>query len=333
MSRSNSKLPILAVLAILFTVALTFATLELPLLVDGIIHNYLDKYFYDWTIAQWWWSLLRTIGYASIVVVIALIIVGFKTGREKLSSLGSIAFFLPTFGYFAASMFVLSGIGLLRVLWEPFFQWYDLSLKLGDIAFLPYLLILYPFRLVGVEVGMPLAYLAIGSGIFIFCLGTLTWFYGKSENREIIDFWIYKYSRHPQYLGFIIWSYGVMLFGTLSPDILPGGYLPEPSFPWLISALILISVALTEEIKMTKEANKSYLEYRDSTPFMLPLPKSISKMITTPQRILFKKDFPESGKQILCNLVIYLAILVMLSVIFQALGLNWRYPLEEPVIR
>ena len=330
MNGKYSRLAILTVLAVLFTVALTFATLELPLLVDGILHSQLDPYFYDWTIAQWWWSLLRTIGYISIVVVVALIIIGFKTGRGRLSSLGSIAFFLPTFGYFAASMFILSGVGLLRVLWEPFWQWYDLGLKLGDIAFLPYLIVLYPFRLLEIDVGMPLALLAIGLGLFIFCLGTITWFYGKSEGKEIIDFWIYKYSRHPQYLGFLIWSYGVMLFGTLSPDILPGEYLPEPSFPWLISAILLICVALTEEIKMTKTANENYLEYKRSTPFMLPLPKFLSKVITAPHRILLKKDSPTSGKEVLVTFAVYTAILILLSLIFQGLAPNWRYPLEKP---
>ncbi|NIO37088.1 hypothetical protein GTO27_05230, partial [Candidatus Bathyarchaeota archaeon] len=51
---------------------------------------------------------------------------------------------------------------------------------------------------------------------------------GKFEKRKIYDFWIYKYSRHPQYLGFILWSYGVMLLTALAP-VPRGGYQPEPS--------------------------------------------------------------------------------------------------------
>lgn len=329
MSGKDARLPILILLAIVFTVALTFATLELPLIIDGILHGYLDEYFYDWEHAMEWWGFLRVIGYACIVLVIGLIIVGFKTGRARLSSLGSIAFFLPTFGYFAASMWTLAGLGLLRVLWTPFMEWYEPILKLGDIVFLPYLLVMYPFRLLGVDVRMPLALLTIGIGLFIFCLGTVAWFYGKSEDREIVDFWIYRYSRHPQYLGFVIWSYGVMLFGTLSPDILPGGYLAEPSFPWLISTLILICVALAEEITMVKRADESYLAYRRNTPFMLPLPKFVSKAITAPHRLLLKKDFPESGKQVLYTFVIYCTILILLSLLFQGLGLSWR-DVQEP---
>ena len=328
-----SKLSILTLLAIVFTVALTFATLEFPLVLNDMLHGLLDKYFYDWEHVLEFFGSLRVIGYACIAAVIGLTIIGFKTGKGRLSSLGSIAFFLPTFGYFAASMFVLSGIGFLRVLWTPFFEWYEAGLKLGDIVFLPYLLVSYPFKLIGLDARAPLALLTMGVGLFIFCFGTLTWFYGKSEKREIVDFWIYKYSRHPQYLGFLIWSYGVLLFGTLSPDILPGDYLPEPSFPWLISSLLLICVALTEEIKMSKTANESYLAYQRSTPFLIPLPQLLSKAIMAPYRLLLKKDRPTTGKQVLYAFAIYIVIFILLSLAFQVLVPNWRHPIEPgPVI-
>lgn len=320
MSGKDAKLPILILLAIVFTVALTFATLELPLIIDGILHGYLDGYFYDWEHAREWWGFLRVIGYACIVVVIGLIVVGFKTGRARLSSLGSIAFFLPTFGYFAASMWTLAGLGLLRVLWTPFMEWYEPILKLGDIVFLPYLLVMYPFRLLGVDVRMPLALLTIGIGLFIFCSGTVAWFYGKSEDREIVDFWIYKYSRHPQYLGFILWSYGVMLLAALSP-FPRGGYNPGPSLPWLISVLVMVCVALKEEIEMTKTHGERYLEYQSGAPFMLPLPRFVSAVTAAPIRILYKKSIPETGKEIACAFLVYTAILTVLSLPF--LLLNW----------
>jgi len=176
----------------------------------------------------------RPIGYACLVAVIALIIVGLKTGRRALSSLGSIAFFLPTFGYFALSMFFLTGVGILRVLWLPFWDLSTSLLKLGDIIYLPYMILVYPFALVQLDIRVLLAYLAIGSGLLIFLLGTITWFYGKSERREIIDFWIYKYSRHPQYIGFLIWSYGVMLLAALSPS--PCSiYAPSPQLHFFTS--------------------------------------------------------------------------------------------------
>ena len=155
-----------------------------------------------------------------------------------------------------------------------------------------------------------------------FFLGTVTWLYGKFERKELIDFWIYRYSRHPQYLGYLIWSYGVMLLASLYGE--PGlkvAYPPGPSLPWLTSSLIVICIALTEEINMRKTYGESYLKYQGSTPFMFPLPKLVSSATTAPIRILFKRDLPKNGKEVLYTFVIYSVILVLLSLPF--LILNW----------
>ena len=325
MSRQDSKLPILTFLAIVFTLALTFATLELPRILNSILGVYFPDIYWEPESIEALMSYARPIGYASIVVVIALIVVGFITERRRLSSLGSFAFFLPAFGYFAASMFFLTGIGILRVMWLPFWDSSPTLLKLGDIAYLPYWIVRYPLLLllggkVAHQVGNFLAYFAIGLGLLIFCVGTFTWFYGKFEKRKIFDFWVYRYSRHPQYLGFILWSYGVMLLTTLAP-VPFGGYRPEPSFPWLISALLVICVALTEEITMVKQADESYLTYRRRAPFMLPFPRFLLGIFTAPNRMLLKKEFPESGKEVLYSFVIYCTTLILLSLLI--LGLNW----------
>ena len=268
----------------------------------------------------------RPLGYACLVVVIALILLGFITERRRFVSLGSFAFFLPAFGYFAASMFFLTGIGILRVLWLPFWDSSPTLLKLGDISYLPYWVIISPLKLLGVrgrqlyEVGNLLASLVVGAGLLIFCIGTVTWFYGKFEKRKIFDFWIYKYSRHPQYLGFILWSYGVMLLTALAP-VPFGGYQPEPSLPWLISTLLVICIALTEEHKMIHQADELYVTYRRNTPFMLPLPQVLSRIFTAPNRILLKKDYPESDRDVLYTFISYCIILILLSLLVQELNL------------
>ena len=317
MIRRDSKLLILIFLAVVFTLALTFATLEIPY----VINNVLRAHFPD--ISQWaeperveeFLRNVRPIGYACLGVVLSLIVVGFIKGKRGLSSMGSIAFFIPTFGYFAASMFFLAGAGVLRALWMPFLDSSIDFLKLGDIVYLPYMVIAYPFRLIGVDIGVSISNLAIGLGIFVFILGTITWFYGKFERRKIFDFWIYKYSRHPQYLGFLIWSYGVMLLASLTP-VPFGGINPGASFPWLITSLAVICVALREEIKMVKLYGKSYSRYRESSPFMLPLPKFISSAVTAPIRILFKSNLPKNGKEIISTFAIYIIIFILLSLPF-----------------
>ncbi|MGB5932497.1 MAG: DUF1295 domain-containing protein [Anaerolineae bacterium] len=363
MSGKGSKFTILilVLLAIVFTAALMFVTLEIPRVLNSILADYFD--FPDFNpaiepelIEEFMSShYVRPIGYACLVVLIILIIVGFVTERTGLSTLGSIAFFLPTFGYFAAYMFFLSGIGMLRALWLPIWDLSKNLLKLGDIVYLPYMIVVYPlalvFALIGVDMGsplaylltrnrlayihwgkvfvdirVPLAYLLIGLGLLIFLLGTIAWFYAKFRRKETVDFWLYRYSRHPQYLGWLVWSYGLMLLASYTPIPL-GGENPGASFPWLISSLLVICVGLREEIKMTKEHGKGYGEYRDSTPFMFPLPSFISSVISFPFRVLLKKDRPENGKEIVLAFAVYLVILVLLSVPFVVLdwppGLGW----------
>lgn len=171
-----------------------------------------------------------------------------------------------------------------------------------------------------VTYGRGVANLAVGGGLLIFCVGTFTWLYGKLEKRKVFDFWVYRYSRHPQYLGFILWSYGVLLHTALTPAV-RGDTMPEPSFPWLISTILIICVALAEEITMIKQADDNYLQYRKSAPFMLPLPRFLAKLITVPNRVLLKKDLPESGREVIYTFVIYITILILLSLVVQELNL------------
>jgi len=323
------RLPALTLLAIVFTIALTFATLEAPRVLNAILRNYFPDIYWEPESIEALMNIARPIGYTCLVIVIALILVGFITERRRLSSLGSFAFFLPAFGYFAASMFFLTGIGILRVMWLPFWDSYPALLKLGDIAYLPYWIIMYPLMahnmvnlpaVTYLVIGMSLASLAIGAGLLIFCVGTFTWFYGKLEKKEVFDFWIYKFSRHPQYLGFILWSYGVMLLTAIMPFPF-GGYQPQPSLPWLISALLVVCAALTEEITMIKEADETYLEYQRNAPFMLPLPRLLSRTFAAPNRIFLKKEFPESRREVFYSFVIYITVFMLLSLLVQQLNL------------
>ncbi|MFX0198591.1 MAG: methyltransferase family protein [Candidatus Hodarchaeota archaeon] len=312
----------LTLLACVFTVALTFTTIELPRILAILFYR--AGWIPDVNpgiqpdVVEAVMKIARPIGYACLAAVIILIIVGFITKKRKLSSLGVLFFFLPTFGYFAGSMFFLAGLGILRVTWIPF--WEINLVNLGDIAYLPYMLTTYLFHLAGFDIRLPLAFAMTGLGFLIFLLGTLAWLYGKVTKRETITFWIYKYSRHPQYLGYIIWSYGVMLQASLA-GISWGGSNPGASLPWLLSTLIVVCIALAEEISMSKRDKDAYLKYRASAPFMFPIPKPVSSLVTAPIRILFGKNQPENRKEILGTFAIYCLLFVLLSLPFVLL--NW----------
>ncbi|MHA2247087.1 MAG: methyltransferase family protein [Candidatus Hodarchaeales archaeon] len=98
-------------------------------------------------------------------------------------------------------------------------------------------------------------------------------------DQDIIVSGIYRYSRHPQYLGFLIWSYGILVYAfSFSYSIKPR----LPTFFWLLNVLVYSTVALFEENKLIRTQNTEYSEWRDKTLFMLPLPNFVSTLLIKP---------------------------------------------------
>lgn len=307
-------------LSVAFAIALTHATLSITSIVNKILINYFPDLGFQFERIREFMSYVRPVGYICFLVVVALIVLGFLVDKGFLSFLGSLTFFLPAFGYFAYSMFFLAGLGILRVLWILIFDLNPKLLRLGDIAYLPYVIVVGLFSLIGVDVRIPFSCVMIGLGYLILILGFSAWLYGRFSGLELIDFWIYRYSRHPQYLGFIIWSYGLMLLSTLSP-FPRGGYNPGLSLPWIISTLTIICVALSEEISMISKLGENYIEYRSRAPFLIPLPKAISNMIYWPVKLIIRKSRPENLRDIACIFIVYFIIMVLSSLPFPLF--NW----------
>jgi len=310
---------LLTLLALVFTFGLTFASVELPRLVDTLLHKNID--FLDVASGQDELTAYKTelflshnhirlIGYISLGLIIALIVMGFVLEKRKLASLGAILLFLPVFGHFAATMFFLGGLAFLRFLWLPFLDISFDIMRLGDIVLLPYKWILDLTSLTGLNLWKELSFIITGLGLFIFLLGVLAWMYGRMQNKAVTDFWIYRLSRHPQYLGWIIWSYGVLF--------LPGANMKRyvdvaNTLPWLLATMVIIAVALMEERKMQQEHRASYETFRQRTPFLFPLPRFIRKIFSLPLRIVFKKEYPDRKREILSVIGFYTAICLLLS--------------------
>ena len=320
---------LLTLLAIIFAIGLTFASVELPGLVDSFLHQkfkfpdvatvsknfaerdpigstyktelYLQHYHF------------RLIGYMCLALIIILIVVGFITNKSGFSSAGAIVLFLPVFGHFALTMFFLGGLGFLRLIWMPFLDVsYDV-LHLGDIVYLPYKILLYVASFLGINIWKELPYAITGIGLLLFMLGTLAWFYARIQKKSIADFWVYRISRHPQYLGWIIWSYGVLF--------LPGSNIKKMfdisnSLPWLLSTMVIIGVAMLEELRMKRERGEEYESYCRRTPFLFPIPRIVSRIISTPMRFILKKDRPEKKREIAGVIALYTAICIVLSVCY-----------------
>jgi len=301
----------LALLAVVFTIGLTFASIELPRRLDAFLGKNIDtpevatgldalsdyktELYLDHT-------HLRLVGYACLILIVLMIVAGFVTAKSGWTSAGAILLFLPVFGHFAATMFFLGGLGFLRLMWLPFLDVSFRLFRLGDIIRWPYEALLDLYSLTGLGRWAKLSTLITGLGLLIFFLGTLTWFYARARKKGVADLWVYRWSRHPQYLGWIVWSYGVMFIQGSDIKLC---YELSNSLPWLLSTMIIIGVAMLEELKMKKTYGESYEAYRRRAPFLFPLPRFISGTFALPLRLMFKKRYPERRREIAAVLAFY----------------------------
>jgi protein-S-isoprenylcysteine O-methyltransferase Ste14 len=321
----------LTLLAIVFAVGLTYAAIELPRAAHQALAKAFDFPGYDpgtneeLAEAYMRTNHIRAIGYTSMGLVVILIVAGLIAERRRLASAGALAFFLPVFGHFAVSMFFLASLGMLRIIWMPIVDVSTDLLRLGDIAYLPYVVTVYPPALAGVDIRGILPWVVMGLGMLIFALSVLAWFYAKLLKRGTADFWLYRFSRHPQYLGWIVWSYGfVILFAHHREFNMKITWDFPNSLPWVLATLVIIGVALVEEIRMKREQGEEYETYRQRVPFLFPMPRVVSAAIAAPMRFVLRRAWPDSGRQVLVTVGIYAVLLIVLSVPFAVF--DWPPP-------
>ena len=331
---------VLTIVAVAFALGLTFASVELPLL----LNRGLELVFGDALFPHGIWSgpsetssevyiqrhFLRPIGYACLIIVLVLIVLGLVAERRRLAFLGALLFFLPVFGHFAIQMFFLAGLGLLRLIWLPMLDGaYGLTgdsefwlFGLGDVAFLPYVGLVYLGAWAHIGLRLILSYVFVGVGLFLFCLAVVAWFRARSLRQGTAGSWVYRISRHPQYLGWIIWSYGMFVYFIHHHEgahFQIGWGIPD-SLPWLVSTMVIIGVALVEEITMRRERGEEYEAYAARTPFMFPLPAFVSNAVAFPMRLVLRKKRPERGIEVAVVVLLYLALLMLASWLLRMRG-------------
>jgi hypothetical protein len=311
----------LTVLALVFSIGLTFASVELPRLLNEALNKTTPSIDVDThadEMTEFRTDLfmdhyhLRTVGYVCFALMIVLIVVGFIFGKTSLSSLGAGLLFLPVFAQFSTVMFFLAGLGFLNLAWLPVLDAsFDIG-RLGDIVYLPYNILLALFRGWGLDIHQPLVLLTIGGGLLIFVLGTLAWFVARQRGRSVADLWIYHLTRHPQYLGWILWSYG-MLLALKRVNYQKRSWGIPASLPWLLSMMVIVGVALLEERKMSRLSGEAYEGYRNKTSFLVPLPRFLRRIFSAPIRALFGKSVPERKGEIAAVLIFTTTVLMISS--------------------
>lgn len=318
------------VLATVFAVGLTFATVELPYLLDGFLQNVIptpggdshvdevSRIKTELFIAHYH---VRAVGYGAFFLLLALIVAGLGTRRTPLATIGAFGVMLAVFAQFAGVMFFLAGLGVLNAVWLPIL---DISYELqswGLVIDAPNDLLRWLLRLVGVRSPWPTIVLFIGAGILVFLLGTYAWLAARSRGQEVARGWVYRLSRHPQYLGWILWTYGAyLLIGLARYPKRSWGI--GASLPWLISTLVIVAVALVEELKMRERYGEAYETYRRSAPFLFPSPKWLSRAVAAPYRLLFGKERPERVREVVTVVGLYGALLMAVSALFYGEGLR-----------
>lgn len=315
----------LAGIAVLFSAGLIFATLELPYLFDHLIQSSFAFPGYDQEASTLQMSKaeiyyqhlhIKTIGYISLLVIFALVIAGFVTNKLNLSLLGAVALFIPIFGHFTVTMFFLAGLGFLRFLWIPFTEVSPVFMRLGDILLIPDNWIVGIGRWFDADIQYGTSVFFISAGILLFVIGVYNWLSNKFNQEKVVTSWTYKISRHPQYLGWILWSYGLYIMPV---DAQKRVWSYSDSLPLLLTIMIIITISLFEELKMTRKYGDDYRIFKAKTAFMFPLPEAVKKMIKHPVRI-FCGDYSidSKGKALLFSgyytLLLMLASYVYLSI-------------------
>ncbi len=328
----------LLVLTLVFTIGLTSATVELPHQVDQLLQRTVVTPGGDShadAVARLKTELfmahyhVKAIGYVGFSLLVALIVMGFSTSRTGLAAVGAVGFMLPVFAQFAGVMFFLAGLGVLNTLWLPVL---DVSYEIqhwGSVINTPNDVLRWLLGLVGVHSPWPTTLFFIGAGILVFLLGVYAWLSARMRGSGVADSWVYRISRHPQYLGWILWTYGAYL-------LLEQMRYPKRSWgigaslPWLISTMIIIGVALMEELSMRKRFGEAYAAYRKRAPFLFPLPHFVERFFAMPLRLVSGKDQPSRKREVVAVVTLYTALLVGISAAFYAGGFAGVWTESEP---
>lgn len=107
------------------------------------------------------------------------------------------------------------------------------------------------------------------SGFLMFCIGACRIYYSKLTKKGAVTGGIYKYIRHPQYISFIICSFGLLLIW--------------PRYIVLVSFVTMLFVyyflARAEEQECCAKFGESYIAYMNTTNMFIPFIKFNRKNI------------------------------------------------------
>ena len=272
-----------------------------------------------------------------LILVLATAIIGIVRKRYYASVLSAVAYFTPTLFVFVAGMSTLfTGLEILAFLITYIFREYRILghfmyrlFYVGQVFLVPYWLAITAYASEGGRIWANIEQVrdVYGSifiliGLLVLFLGVAAWLNTKYQGRRLVDSGIYRLTRHPQYLGYILWSYGMLILSTYNQA--PWRQPVEITLNWFVSSLILVGLALVEEINLRLNDGLNYVEYAKRASFMFPLPMSVRRVVSTPFRIMWGSDYPENLRMVFATLALIFLAVSLPDLIFGGLYQFWN---------
>lgn len=310
--------------ALLATLFFTYVTLQIP----GFLSSINDGVFYD-VCRHFIGTRLRLdsiviLSDMFLILVLVIAIKGITRKRYFASVLSAVVYFIPTLFVFVAGMSTLfTGFRALTFLIAYVFIEYDIICRnmwrffyIGQVFLAPYWLAITAYASEGGRIWANIEQVrdVYGStfiivGLLVLFLGVAAWLNTKYQGGRLVDSGIYRLTRHPQYLGYILWSYGMLILSTYNQA--PWRQPIEITLNWFVSSLILVGLALAEEINLRSDDGLNYVEYAERVSFMFPLPGSVRRVVSKPFRIMWGGDHPENLRMVFKTLVL---VFILVSV-------------------
>ena len=175
--------------------------------------------------------------------------------KNKLISIStSISSILIPFFQYVPVTAVWFGIMSVPIITYIFLFFQNPSILIYDIQFL---------------LGTPGTYIALfGFTIFIY-----SFIFQLTHRKQLINKGPYKIIRHPQYVAFIIMTFGMTLVAFETMPMLNSPFLDAYSMIliiWVIEVLAYIVLAKIEDFALKYKFGDEFIEYRNSVGFMFP---------------------------------------------------------------
>ena len=126
---------------------------------------------------------------------------------------------------------------------------------------------------------IPETYIALfGFGLYVYAL-----IFQITHRKQLIHTGPYKFVRHPQYLAFIIMTFGMTLVAFHTYPIVDFNPFNISSYTlilliWIGEVLAYIILAKIEEFALKAKYKEKYLEYANKVPFIFPFLKLKQKI-------------------------------------------------------